>query len=364
MHSEVVSALDRGDRDRAGARPEDDRPPAARRPASRHRQDRPPGLDPPRAARLTDEEYEIVKRHPEFGHSLLDGMGIGPSTTGCSTTTSTGTAPATRTGSPARRSRSARGSSSSPTPSRRSPPTARTARRSRGQAALDELRANAGAQFDPEVVHALERPPLAVCDAIPAGPSPNGPRPAASARASPSPRSSAGAGASLGRLQLRGIALFYVAIGLAARRLPDAALPWRTPDRIAVVLWLVSYGLFALALLSATCACPACRSSPPASSTNVSRRRSRTAATCRRSRPRSAPPASSSPRAGTARCSRHPHLAWLVDRWAAPDWVPLGERLLGGDVLIAAGGLVFALGATGVLRRRPALRRPAATSAS
>ncbi|HVA30032.1 MAG TPA: diguanylate cyclase [Gaiellaceae bacterium] len=28
--------------------------------------------------RLTNDEYEIVKKHPEFGYSLLDGMGIGP----------------------------------------------------------------------------------------------------------------------------------------------------------------------------------------------------------------------------------------------------------------------------------------------
>jgi HD-GYP domain-containing protein (c-di-GMP phosphodiesterase class II) len=28
--------------------------------------------------RLTEEEYAIVKRHPEFGHSLLDGLGIEP----------------------------------------------------------------------------------------------------------------------------------------------------------------------------------------------------------------------------------------------------------------------------------------------
>jgi putative nucleotidyltransferase with HDIG domain len=27
---------------------------------------------------LTPEEYSIVKRHPEFGHSLLDGLGIDP----------------------------------------------------------------------------------------------------------------------------------------------------------------------------------------------------------------------------------------------------------------------------------------------
>ena len=45
-----------------------------------------------------------------------------------------------------------------------------------------------------------------------------------------------------------------------------------------------------------------------------------------------------------------PHLAWLVDRWAAPAWIPWGNVFSVGDVLIAAGGLVFALGATGVLR--------------
>jgi HD-GYP domain-containing protein (c-di-GMP phosphodiesterase class II) len=28
--------------------------------------------------RLTEEEYAVVKRHPEFGHSLLEGLGIEP----------------------------------------------------------------------------------------------------------------------------------------------------------------------------------------------------------------------------------------------------------------------------------------------
>ncbi|MGH3049714.1 MAG: HD-GYP domain-containing protein, partial [Gaiellaceae bacterium] len=33
-------------------------------------------LRAPRA--LTTDEYEVVKKHPEFGHSLLEGMGIEP----------------------------------------------------------------------------------------------------------------------------------------------------------------------------------------------------------------------------------------------------------------------------------------------
>ncbi len=56
-----------------------------------------------------------------------------------------------------------------------------------------------------------------------------------------------------------------------------------------------------------------------------------------------------------------PRLAWLVDRWAAPRWVPWGNVFSVGDVLIAAGGLVFALAATGALRRRPRLATRATT---
>jgi hypothetical protein len=46
-----------------------------------------------------------------------------------------------------------------------------------------------------------------------------------------------------------------------------------------------------------------------------------------------------------------PALAWLVDRWAAPDWVPFANVFSVGDVLIALGGFLFALAATGALER-------------
>jgi hypothetical protein len=45
-----------------------------------------------------------------------------------------------------------------------------------------------------------------------------------------------------------------------------------------------------------------------------------------------------------------PHLSWLVDRWAAPGWVPWANVFSAGDVAIAVGGVVFALAATGALR--------------
>jgi Family of unknown function (DUF5317) len=42
----------------------------------------------------------------------------------------------------------------------------------------------------------------------------------------------------------------------------------------------------------------------------------------------------------------HANLSWLVDRWAAPAWIPWANVFSIGDVLIAAGGLLFALAAT------------------
>ena len=56
----------------------------------------------------------------------------------------------------------------------------------------------------------------------------------------------------------------------------------------------------------------------------------------------------------------HPALPWLVDRWAAPRWIPLANIFSVGDVAIAVGGLVLGLVLTGarVPGRRP---RPATT---
>ena len=53
-----------------------------------------------------------------------------------------------------------------------------------------------------------------------------------------------------------------------------------------------------------------------------------------------------------------PNLPWLVDRWAAPDWIPLANVFSVGDVLIAAGAVVIVLAAMGPFR--PGLTRRAA----
>jgi hypothetical protein len=162
----------------------------------------------------------------------------------------------------------------------------------------------------------------------------------------------------LGELQLRWVPLFYVGIALQIVAFPMSRLPWRTPDRAAIVLWLVSYALFAVAaagnftipgvpliavgMVSNVAAIVANGGHMPALPSALR------AAGLHFSQSRNSEKLSS------------PHLAWLVDRWAAPDWVPLANVFSIGDVLIAGGGLVFALVATGAFTRlRLAVLRPA-----
>ena len=42
-----------------------------------------------------------------------------------------------------------------------------------------------------------------------------------------------------------------------------------------------------------------------------------------------------------------PNLAWFVDRWAAPSWVPFGNVFSAGDVLIAVGVVITLAAAMG-----------------
>jgi hypothetical protein len=153
----------------------------------------------------------------------------------------------------------------------------------------------------------------------------------------------------IGDIRLRWVGVFYVAIGLQMVAFPVSALPWRTPDRAAVVLWLVSYGLFAVgaaanlrlagvplvavgmisnvvAIVSNGGHMPALPSALRAAGLHFEQSRN-------------------------SAVMSSPHLSWLVDRWAAPDWVPWANVYSVGDVLIAIGGFVFALAATGVVTR-------------
>ena len=54
-----------------------------------------------------------------------------------------------------------------------------------------------------------------------------------------------------------------------------------------------------------------------------------------------------------------PALPWLVDRWAAPSWIPLANGFSVGDVLIAVGAVVIVLAGMGVRPQRLLVRRRA-----
>jgi hypothetical protein len=60
--------------------------------------------------------------------------------------------------------------------------------------------------------------------------------------------------------------------------------------------------------------------------------------------------------------SADPSLPWLVDRFAAPDWVPLTNVFSVGDLVIALGSAVLVLAATGArlpgLPLRPRAEQP------
>ena len=165
----------------------------------------------------------------------------------------------------------------------------------------------------------------------------------------------------LGRLRIRALPVFYLAFAFQLAAFPTSRMPWRTPDAVAVALWLASYALFVVALarnarvpgtpfVAAGLVCnvcaivangghmPALPSALRAAGLHFSHTNRNSAVLA------------------------HPHLSWLVDRWAAPQWLPWANVFSVGDVLIAAGGLVFALLATEAFRRRPGLRDPHALS--
>jgi hypothetical protein len=139
----------------------------------------------------------------------------------------------------------------------------------------------------------------------------------------------------LAMLRIRWIALVYAAIALQVAAFPSARLPWATPDGVARVLWLISYALLlafiganlrirgvpliAAGLLCNLAAIVANAGLMPAEPSAV-----RAAGLAYRLRNNSITTA-------------HAHLGWLVDRWAVPSWIPLGNVFSVGDVLIAIG---------------------------
>lgn len=157
-------------------------------------------------------------------------------------------------------------------------------------------------------------------------------------------------GGRLGRLadlRFRAVWLFYLAMGLQVVAFPTSRLPWRTPDRVAVALWLASYAVIALAAML-NLLLPGIAFMGLGMLSNVLAVVSNGGHMPVRPAAMAAAGYHFAVRDNSAALAS-PHLPWLIDRWAAPGWVPLANFYSVGDVLIAVGTVVFALGATGAL---------------
>jgi hypothetical protein len=157
----------------------------------------------------------------------------------------------------------------------------------------------------------------------------------------------------LADLRLRGVWLFYVAIGLQVLGYPSGVLPWSIADSLATALWLLSYGFLiaavavnvrltgaavvGLGMLSNLAAVLANGGHMPARASAL-----RAAGVLYRGVH------------NNSAVVAHPNLPWLIDRWPVPAWIPMGNVYSVGDVLIAAGGILLVVAGMGVrLRRRP-----------
>jgi hypothetical protein len=147
-------------------------------------------------------------------------------------------------------------------------------------------------------------------------------------------------------LELRGAGLFIAALALQVVAFPSGFLPFQISDGVATALWLCSYaGLVALAFLNRRL-----RGFPLATAGMLS---NLAAVLANHGHMPALPSALAA--AGTpiervhnnSVVADHPHLAWLVDRWGAPDWVPLANVYSIGDVLLALGTIVIVAAAMG-----------------
>ena len=149
-------------------------------------------------------------------------------------------------------------------------------------------------------------------------------------------------------LELRAVWLFFAAITLQLVAFPLELFPWRTPETVASALWVLSYVLLlvaavlnaritgvpvvALGMLLNLVAILANGGTMPvryeamhdAGRTQVLQANSTALA--------------------------DPSLPWLVDRWAAPAWIPFANVFSVGDVVIAFGAVVMVLAAMGPYR--------------
>jgi uncharacterized protein DUF5317 len=147
----------------------------------------------------------------------------------------------------------------------------------------------------------------------------------------------------IGRLRISGTGLLYGALAVQLVAFPSGLLPWGTSDAVARGLWLASYGLlFAASLMNrAIRGIPLIASGMAFNVLAILANGGHMPAL-----PRALAGAHRDFDVHANSVSLvHPHLPWLVDRWAVPSWLPFGNVFSLGDVLIAVGAFVFVVAA-------------------
>jgi hypothetical protein len=159
----------------------------------------------------------------------------------------------------------------------------------------------------------------------------------------------------IAELRLRGLWLFFLAFGIQVVAFPFAFLPWTTGEGASKALWLVSYGCLLLAAIVN-------RRILGAQVVALGMALNLVAILANGGRMPATPAAMEA--AGldfdvmhNSVASADPNVPWLVDRFAAPEWVPLTNVFSVGDAVIALGSVVLVFAATGARLPRPRLRR-------
>jgi hypothetical protein len=159
----------------------------------------------------------------------------------------------------------------------------------------------------------------------------------------------------LAQLPLRAHWLFFVAIAIQVVAFPFGSLPWRTGETAAGLLWLVSWGfLAAAAVVNRRIA------GVPVVAAGLGMNVAAVVANggTMPVLPEAMRAAGESYVAqANSTATADPNLALLVDRWAAPDWLPLANVFSVGDIVIAVGAFAIVLAAMGVRLPRLAPRR-------
>jgi len=157
----------------------------------------------------------------------------------------------------------------------------------------------------------------------------------------------------LADLRIRGTALAFAAIGLQLVAFPVDLLPWSTPSSVASVLWLVSYVLL-VAMLLVNRRLPGTPLIAAGLVSNVVAIVANGGLMPVRAAAMRAAGTDYEVHLNSIRLAK-PQLAALVDRWAAPGWVPLANVYSVGDVLIGLGLVVAIVAAmrAPILSRRP-----------